>query len=180
MDIKIQGRNIEVTPRLESYIERKVARLDRYLPDIHDVRVDLADEGGNRRTAQITVRHARGKILRAEERTNDLLGAVDSVVDKLYRQIEKYKGKRRRRGEPNEAFVGLETAVDLPETELAEGTIVRRKRFSVAPMSDEEAIDQLELLGHDFFVFVSAGTGEINVLYRRRDGNYGLLEPEIA
>ena len=95
MDIKIQGRNIEVTPRLESYIERKVARLDRYLPDIHDVRVDLADEGGNRRTAQITVRHARGKILRAEERTNDLLGAVDSVVDKLYRQIEKYKGKRR-------------------------------------------------------------------------------------
>ncbi|GAB4476532.1 MAG: ribosome-associated translation inhibitor RaiA [Anaerolineae bacterium] len=179
MEVKIRGRNVEITPRLESYIDRKVDRLDRYLPGITEVRVDLAEERSKMMVAQITVRHSRGTILRAEERTNDLLASVDSVVDKIYRQIEKFKGKRRRRGESQEMLAASETAVEIPEDELESGAIVRRKQFSVAPLSDEEAIEQMELLGHDFFVFVNARSGDINVLYRRRDGDYGLLEPEV-
>lgn len=183
MEILIHGRNVDITPRLQSYVERKVERLDRYLPDIHEVRVDLAEEKNNRmgirQVAQITVRHTRGTILRAEERTNDLFAAVDVVVDKIYRQIERYKGKQRRRGEMQGNFTDYETAVELEESEFETGRVIRRKRFSVVPMHEEEAIEQMELLGHDFFVFVNAETGSVNVLYRRHGGNYGLLEPEV-
>jgi putative sigma-54 modulation protein len=185
MDIVIQGRNVDITPRLQSYVERKVERLDRYMPNIAEVRVDLAEEKSNRmgirQIAQITVRNTRGTILRAEERTSDLFAAVDAVVDKMYRQIERYKGKRRRRGEESQENISAyETAVELPEEEFQTGHVIRRKRFSIVPMHEEEAIEQMELLGHDFFVFVNAATGGVNVIYRRKDGNYGLLEPELA
>src|SRR5574341_8580 len=183
MDVVIHGRNMDVSPRLQSYVERKIERLDRYLPDIHEVRIDLAEEKsnlmGSRQIAQITVRHARGMILRAEERSTDLFAAVDAVVDKIYRQIERYKGKQRRRGEAQDEFANYETAVQLEEEEaIPTGNVIRRKRFSAIPMHEEEAIEQMELLGHDFFVFLNASTNTINVLYKRRDDNYGLLEPE--
>lgn len=184
MEVVIHGRNVDITPRLQSYVERKVERLDRYMPNIADVRVDLAEEKSSRmgrsQIAQITVRNVRGTVLRAEERTNDLFAAVDAVVDKIYRQIERYKGKRRRRGDQLEDFSGVETAVQLEEEEFTTGNVIRRKLFSVEPMHEEEAIEQMELLGHDFFVFVNASSGGVNVVYRRRDGNYGLLEPEQA
>jgi putative sigma-54 modulation protein len=183
VDIEIHGRNVDVTPRLQSYVERKVERLDRYLPNIVDVRVDLTEQKsnrmGDRQVAQITVRHRRGVILRAEERTNDLFAAVDAVVDKMYRQIERYKGKQRRRGDYQENFADYETAIELNESELAMGSVIRRKKFSIVPMHEEEAIEQMELLGHDFFVFVNAETANVNVVYRRRGGDYGLLEPEV-
>lgn len=184
MDVVIHGRNVDITPRLQSYVERKVERLDRYMPNIAEVRVDLAEEKANRmgknQIAQITVRHQRGTILRAEERTNDVFAAVDAVVDKMYRQIERFKGKRRRKGEGNnDEFAGYETAVQVDEADLESGSVLRRKQFSAEPMQEEEAIEQLELLGHDFFVFVNADSGGVNVLYRRRDGGYGLLEPEV-
>ncbi len=185
MDIVIRGRNVDITPRLQSYVERKVERLDRYMPNIVEVHVDLAEEKANRsgvrQIAQITLRNARGNILRAEERTTDLFAAVDAVVDKMYRQIERYKGKRRRRGDAQEDFSGYETAVELPEEDvIPQGKVIRRKTFSVVPMHEEEAIEQMELLGHDFFVFVNADSGGVNVLYRRRDNNYGLLVPEVV
>lgn len=181
LELVINGRNLEISPRLREYVERKVTRLDRYMPNIREIRVDLAEERmGNRRVAQITVRNARGTILRAEERTDDIFAAVDSVVDKIYRQIERYKGKNRRRGESAEEFVGLETAIELEEEELTTGELVRRKRFIVSPMSEREAIEQMELLGHDFFVFYNPETASVNVLYRRKDGNYGLIEPELG
>lgn len=183
MDILIHGRNVEVTPRLRSYVERKVERLDRYMPNIAEIRVDLAEEKarlGKNQIAQITVIHSRGTILRAEERTNDVFAAVDTVVDKMYRQIERFKGKKRRRNEgPSDEFAGYETAVQLEDDEFEPGTVIRRKQFSIEPMHEEEAIEQMDLLGHDFFVFVNAATSGVNVMYRRRDGNYGLLEPEI-
>ncbi len=182
MDLVIQGRNLEVNSRIRSYIERKVERLDRYMPSISEVRVEVGEERsnrlGNRMVAQITLRHIRGTILRAEERTGDLFAAVDGVVDKLYRQIERYKGKRKRRGDEQESFATYETAVELDEAELTPRTVIRRKQFSVEPMHEEEALEQMELLGHDFFVFVNAVTGSVNVVYQRKDGNYGLLEPE--
>lgn len=181
MDVTIHGRNVQVTPRLESYIERKVQRLDRYLPDIQEVRVDLAVDtgvrGADQKKAQITVRHARGSILRAEEVSDDLTGSVDTAVDRMYRRIEKYKGKRRTR-EPETTFDGYETAVTLPDEDMESGKVVRRKMFAVIPMNEEEAIEQLEMLGHDFFVFLNGDTGVVNVLYRRKDGDFGVIVPE--
>ena len=179
MDIKINGKNVDITPRLESYIEKKVSRLDRYLPNIQEVRVDLNEEKPHLISAQITLRHERGAILRTEQRSDELLGSVESAVDKMYRQIEKYKGKRARKGDAPDLIALAETAIQLEEDEIPIGEIVRRKRFFVTPMTEEEAIEQLEMLGHDFFIFLNVGTGELNVLYRRHDDNYGLLEPEV-
>lgn len=183
MDVVIHGHDVDITPRLQSYVERKIGRLDRYMPNIVEIRVDLSEQrsarDGDRQIAQITLRNARGTILRAEERTSDLFAAVDATVDKLYRQIERYKGKRRRREDSIEDFSRVETAVDLVDEDLGSGRVIRRKQFSVVPMYEEEAIEQMELLGHDFFVFVNAESGGVNVLYRRHDGNYGLLVPEF-
>jgi putative sigma-54 modulation protein len=182
MDVVIHSRNLDVTPRIQSYIEKKIERLDRYMPNISEVRVDVGEERsnrmGNRMVAQITLRHVRGTILRAEERSNDIFAAVDVVIDKMYRQIERYKGKRRRRGDAQENFADYETAVQLPDEDLEAHTVIRRKQFSIEPVDEEEAIEQMELIGHDFFVFVNASNGAVNVLYRRKDGNFGLLEPE--
>lgn len=182
MDIVIRGRNVDISPRLQSYVERKVERLDRFMPNIITVHVDLATENhraGKRDVAQITLRNARGTILRAEERTDDHFVAVDAVVDKIFRQIERYKGKRKRRNGASEDFTGYETAIDLPSESFDSPAVIRRKTFSMIPMHEEEAIEQMELLGHDFFVFVNAESGGVNVVYVRHDGNFGLLEPEV-
>jgi putative sigma-54 modulation protein len=181
MDILIHGKNVDITPRLQSYVQRKVERLDRFMPNIIEIRVDLAEEKSNRmgvrQVAQVTLRNERGAVLRAEERTTDMFVAVDAVVDKLYRQIERYKGKHKRRG--HEDFSLYETAVELDEEDYEMGHLIRRKTFSIQPMHEEEAIEQMELLGHDFFVFVNADSEGVNVVYRRKDGNFGLLEPEL-
>lgn len=186
MDIVIRGHNVDVSSRLQSYVERKMERLDRFMPNVVDVQVDLSEEkanrNGDRQIAQVTLRNARGTILRAEERTSDMFAAIDAVSDKMYRQIERYKGKRRRRNTSppqQDEFADYETAVELEEDDLFMGKVIRRKQFSIVPMYEEEAIEQMELLGHDFFVFVNADTDGVNVLYRRHDGNYGLLVPEL-
>ena len=116
-----------------------------------------------------------GTILRAEERTNDMFASIDAVLDKMYRQIARYKGKRQDRWHA--------AAEELPIEEAIEehvGEIVRVKRFEVRPMTAEEAIEQMELLGHLFYVFLNANDNAINVLYKRGDGNYGLLQPELT
>ncbi|MGF1507695.1 MAG: ribosome hibernation-promoting factor, HPF/YfiA family, partial [Anaerolineae bacterium] len=121
MEIDIYGRNLNVNPKLRAYVERKMEKLDRYMPDIHEVRVDLAVENSrsdpeHTQIAQVTLRHSRGTILRAEERTSDLYASVVGVVDKLYRQIEKYNGRRRRRtADEQDLFAAYETAVALPD-----------------------------------------------------------------
>ncbi len=182
MKVLINGHDLTVTPKLRDYIERKVGRLDRYMPNISEVQVDVSEEKSNRDpedeySAQITLRHQRGTILRAEERTADIYVAVDNVLDKMYRQIERYKGRRKRRPDVKEVFDAYESAVDLSADELEPGVVLRRKSFEIFPMLEQEAIDQMELLGHDFYVFMHADSGEVNVMYRRKDGNYGLLQP---
>jgi len=184
MQLIVQGKNIQVTDRLRDYVETKVDRLDRYLPTITDARMDLTTENtrsyGDRQVAQLTV-HSKGMMLRAEERSGDIFTSVDMVMDKMKRQIDRYKSKRRDR--IREVQTG-----ELPDVEIideeededeSEGVIVRVKRFRVAPMSPEEAAEQMELLGHDFFVFYNADGGQFNVVYRRRDGDYGLIQPEL-
>ena len=134
----------------------------------------VAKSAKDRQVAQLTVR-SKGTFLRAEERTADMFASIDAIVDKMYRQIVRYKGKRYGRGRgPGEIPPVEEFEEEVPPR------IVRTKRFQVAPMDEEEAVEQMELLGHDFFVFFNVDTNEVNVIYRRKDGNYGLIEPELA
>lgn len=176
----ITGKNMEISDRIREYVEKKASRLDRYLHSIEEASLELTRESAksaeDRHVAQLTVR-VRGTILRAEERAADVFTAFDAVLDKMYRQIVRYKTRRRRKGRVHEDDL-------LPPVEEYEEEpprhIVRTKRFQVLPMDEEEAVEQMELLGHDFFLFLNANTGELNVLYRRRNGDYGLIEPELA
>ncbi len=184
-NLEIFGREFEVTDHMRDYITKKVAKLDRYLSTIEDIRVDLAHikaarSAADRYVAQMTVR-GKGFILRSEERADDVRTAIDTALDKLSRQIERFKGKHEHgRGD------GKSAAEVAPETEpLVEDTeeppsIIRRKKFDLIPMAEEEAIEQMKLLGHDnFFIFYNAKSSAINVLYRRRDDTYGLIEPNV-
>jgi putative sigma-54 modulation protein len=184
MELIVKGKNVEVTDRLREYVERKIGKLDRYLPAITEARVELSVEdtkaAQHRQACQVTIRSS-GVILRAEERSLDMFTSIDTVLDKMYRQIARFKGKREDR------WRGAGSSVEpLPielEQELIEeepSRIVRRKQFPMTPMHAEEAIEQMELLGHDFFVFYNAEEGQINVLYRRKGRDYGLLQPELS
>lgn len=201
MDVIIQGHNLKVNQSLEEYARRKIGKLDRYLPNIRDVRIDLRSEnarrGGNLVSAQITVYHSRGAIIRAEERlAGDITAAIDVAVDKVYRRIQRFKGKRFRKG--RERFIAtieeLDIAEDIPdieeftdeaeaaalEPEIPASPIERRKLVELMPLSEIEAIEQMELLGHAFFLFFNAEDNAINVIYRRDNGGYGLLVPNKA
>ena len=185
MELTIHSHNMEVTPRIQNYVEKKTSRLDRYMPTLTEVRVDLSTENTRnaveRQVAQITVRDKRGTILRAEERSNDMFASVDAVVDKLYRQINRYRGKRRRKARAGTSELMMEEPLPIEhvEDEDEERQIVRYKKFPLHPMTATEAIEQMELLGHDFFVFFDLESNAVNVLYRRRDGDYGVLQPEL-
>ncbi len=182
MDLRVSSHGIQVTDYLRDYIDKKIGKLDRYLPEITEARVDLSTEStrsaGELQVAQITLR-TNGKYIRAEEQTQDIFASIDAVLDKLYRQIARYKGKREDRWKGKGAHqaepLPIEMEMELEEEE--EGVIVRRKQFRMYPMDEREAIEQMELLGHSFFVFHNAETGDINVVYRRRDGDYGLIVP---
>lgn len=178
MDVSIFTRNMEMTPHLSEYVDQKVEKLDRYLPSIDEARMDLTVENtrsaAHSQVAQLTVR-VRGKILRAEERTQDIFASIDAVLDKMYRQIARYKGKRQDRVYVNTEELSVEEFADQDE-----GEIVRVKRFDVLPMLPEEAIEQMELLGHSFYIFLNADEDAINVVYKRGDANYGLLQPELS
>jgi putative sigma-54 modulation protein len=185
LEVEIYGRNLEINDRINDYATKKISKLDRYLGDIEEVRVDLAyvksaRSAADRQVAQITVR-GKGFILRSEERSDDIFTALDSALDKMQRRIARFKGKRNRgRGDGRSASEVAMTPV-VEEEEMPAPAIVRRKRFSVAPMDEEEAIEQMSLLGHEsFFVFFNVESSSMNILYRRRDGTYGLIEPEIG
>jgi putative sigma-54 modulation protein len=187
MDLKIEkfARNMELTERINEYIDKKVGKLGRHINNVDETRVDLtyqksARSATDRYVAQITIR-GKGFILRTEERADDMFPAIDAAVDKMQRQIERYKGKRQR-GRVN-GVSAAEVAREPVENEAPEEPelIVRRKTFTLTPMDELEAIEQMKLLGHDeFFVFYNATTDAINVLYTRRDGTYGLIEPKLG
>ncbi len=190
MNLQIHARNMEVDSRLRDHLEKKLSRLDHYLPNIMDVRLDIATvhhrSEGDRSVAQLTVRNERGMILRAEDKQQaDIFSAVDTVIDKMYRQISRYKGKRRRQGgdrfdQTDPEFAASEQPPNTDENDTGtDEKVVRRKQIGLAPMNEQEAIDQLELLGHTFFVFYNADTAAVNVLYKRNSGDYGLLEPSV-
>ncbi len=187
-ELDIQARNMEVTDRINDYIEKKASKLDRFLSAIEETRVELSFEksarsAADRHIAQITVR-GKNLLLRSEERADDIFAAFDAALDKIQRQIDRYKGKRYRgRGDGRSAAdVAPAPEVEVDEVEAdEEDVIVRYKKFLLVPMNEAEAIEQMKLLGHDnFFIFFDADANRVKVLYRRRNGTYGLIEPEVG
>ncbi len=185
--VDINVKNLELNDRLRDYVEKKIGKLDRYLDVLEEAKVDLtyaktARSAKDRNIAQVTIR-GKGVLLRAEERTEDMFASIDLVLDKVYRQIERYKGRRwNNRGDGRSAAdAALEAGLgEAEESELA-NRIVRRKRHLLTPMDEREAVEQMALLGHeDFFVFLNSESNQVNVLYRRRDGSLGLIETEVA
>lgn len=179
MELQITGKNIEVSPAVRSYIERKLGKLSRHLPNIMEAKVEITEEKTkspqHHFVAQVTI-NSSGTLLQGEERGEDLFTTIDKVEAVLNRQIKRYKGKLYNKGRGS----------SLARSEFSEEEavppakkVVKVKRFAIKPMSLAEAIDQMELLGHDFFLFFNADTEELNLLYRRNDGNYGLIEPEL-
>ena len=182
--VDIFARNLEVNEQIKHYVTKKASKLDRYLNEIEQVKVDLdyiksARNATDRFVAQITVRGPR-TLLRTEERSDELTTAFDLTIDKMQRQLERYKGKHYHgRGDGR----SVAEIVDLTETSTGEqvSIISRRKTFDLFPMSEAEALEQMKLLGHDnFFIFFNDETDTISVLYRRRDDTYGLIEPKIG
>lgn len=193
MEIKVHARNLNLTPRLEEYIDKKVERLDRYLSNITEANLELRKEGRTEQPiAQLTIRNKRGMIFRVEDKKQqDIFAAVDMVIDKMYRQLQRYKTKvQSKKGSERWTDIELEDlglAIDRSPDDVQDDSsddvaeekqVVRRKNVLLSPMHEEEAVEQLELLGHDFFLFLNGDTGTINVLYKRQDGNYGLLVAE--
>lgn len=200
MQVIINGTNVKITAALEDYTQKKVGKLDRYMPNISEIQVDLSrtntKRGEDLSIAQITVRHSRGAILRAEEKVegngaDNMQAAINAAVDKMYRRIDRFKGKRMKKRKGQERYFATPEEIaatqEVPEfKEVVEDyttdydddvEITRHKVIALIPMTEQEAIAQMELLGHSFFMFRNAEDGVINVLYRRSGGGYGVLVP---
>jgi len=176
--LQVKGKNVELSPALKEYAQKKLGKLEKHLNDSARVELELASERnpsiGQSEVAEATV-FTKGPVLRARESSHDMKASIDLLVDKLERQAQRLREKRRR-GHGRNYEHGAETAPAGGESPV----IVKTKQFAVKPMGAEEAVLQLELIGHDFFVFQNAETNDVNVLYRRRDGNYGLIEPQVS
>ncbi|HOE56375.1 MAG TPA: ribosome-associated translation inhibitor RaiA [Bacillota bacterium] len=176
MRIKVSGKNIDVTDALKDRVEKKLSKFGRYFSPDTEAQITLSVEK-NRHIIEVTIPF-NGVILRGEEATADMYISIDNVVDKLERQLKRHKTRLEKRIKDGSIkFDNWITSSAEPEDE--EVRIVRTKRFAMKPMPVEEAVLQMELLGHNFFVFSNAETEEVNVVYKRKDGNYGLIEPEF-
>ncbi len=194
MDVQIKTKNIRLTDSLEEYIQRRLQKLDKVNENVIDAKLEVRTEhnrsGGEQHVAQLTIA-TKNSILRSEETNHDLHTAIDLAVDRMARQIRRFHDKKvfsRRRKQAAQptadellAMVTEDEGAGAPEDdEDSLEYLVRRKRFKIQPMNEDEAIEQMELLGHDFFVFFNPDDAQVNVLYRRRDGQYGLILPDLA
>lgn len=190
MNILIEGKNIELTGALKDYVKDKLSRLRKHYEHIikdHDIRVKLSTAKNPRITnhsiTEVTI-FLDGKIIRSEHASEDMYASIDLVADKLERQLHKYKDKvyrslqHKERPLPNPELTGvlLESGNNKHSYE---GKIIKSKKFRLQPLTPEEATEQLDLISHDFYVFINSGTNEINTIYRRKDGDYGLIEPVL-
>jgi len=176
MKINITSKNISASENLRNTIDSKISRLGKYFADEIGAEVTLSMEKG-RQKIEATI-NASGTIFRAEEVTQDLYGGIDKIVDKLSGQISKYKKKLAGKHKDNKTIM-FGDIPDFSEPESGEIEIVRRKRFELLPMTAEEAVLQMELVGHSFFIFLDMDTDGIGVVYKRNDGKYGLLETTL-
>lgn len=183
MDITVKGRHIELSQALRDYAESKIGRVDKILENmIRSIEVELYAEKNpsieNNQVAEVTI-STKGHVIRARESATDMFAAIDLVSEKLETQARKYKGKMvdRHNGNGHNRLPQPEPVLELEEPEPG---IVKVKSVELKPMTADEAILQMEMLGHDFFVFAPAESQGVNVLYRRRDGDYGLIEPRVG
>ena len=180
MELQITGTNMEIIPTVRRYVERKLGKLNRHLPNIIDSRVEISEEKTRSPRQHYLVRatvNGNGAVFHGEERGEDLFKAIDRVAAIMIRQLEHHKGKLYSKGRGSSLARGEFS--ESAEPEFA-GKVVKVKRFAVKPMTQDEAIDQMELLHHDFFLFFNADSEEFRLLYRRRDGDYGLIELELG
>ena len=189
MNIKVNGRDVEITDDIQSYVDKKFNRLSRHLPQMMDATAEIkrtsSRSGDDRIVVQLTLT-VKGQVLRAQRRGSTVSEAVDTAVDVMDRQIRRYKGRRYRSNQGRKSLRDLPDGM-VPESddempladEMEEMTIkvVRRKRFPMIGMTVDDAIAEMELLNHSFYLFRSVETGTYNVVYRREDGDYGLIEP---
>jgi putative sigma-54 modulation protein len=181
MDLQIAGTNMEITPETQRYVELKLGKLNRHKPDIIDIKVEISEESTKSPQEHYLVRvtiqsGSRGITIHGEERAESVFLAVDKVVDVLVRQLERRKGKMHDKGRDSSKARGKYNEPGPPQ---AERKVVKRKRFAIEPMTLENAIEQMERLGHNFYLFTEATSDEARLLYRRNDGNYGLIEPDF-
>jgi putative sigma-54 modulation protein len=178
--LQVKGKNLDVTPSLKGYAQEKLGKLEKHLNDSARLELELAVERNpsisDNQVAEATI-WTKGPIIRARESTTDMKASIDLLVDKLERQAQRLRDKRRRSSSRNHGAPAEDVRPVVLDEE--EPVIVKTKQFAVKPMGPEEAVLQLELIGHDFFVFLNSETDEVNVVYRRRDRNYGLIEPQI-
>jgi putative sigma-54 modulation protein len=185
MQVTLKSKNRKLTPAEDEAIRRKLDRLPRYLEQISEAEVIVGSEhphrGADQEVVQLTVR-ANGTLLRAEEKDPDWSAAFDLALDKIERRIQRYKGRfdrKKRRQRLSEAMAAdLDTEMEDEADEAEARPVVRTKRFAVVPMTLEDAVEQMELLGHTFFLFRDSESKQLGVLYRRTDGTYGVLEPD--
>ena len=179
MRLQVKGKNVEVSESMRLYAEEKLRKLDRQLHELTQVELELRVEKNPsisaNQVAEATI-WTKGPTLRAREASADMKASIDRLTEKLLRQVKHYRDKRRYR-QARENGIQPGGSMSIPEEEESP-RIVKSKQFSVKPMSAEEAALQLELVGHDFFVFRSDESGDVNVIYRRRNGGYGLIEPQ--
>ncbi len=175
MKITVSGKNMVVTDALRNTVEKKLNKLEKYFNEDVEVNSTVSVEK-NRHIFEVTIPFTR-TILRAEEVTDDMYTSIDKAVDVLERQIRKHKTKLQKRYH-NGGTIKFENITQLSQGEN-DLKIVKTKKFAMKPMDEQEAVLQMELIGHSFFVFKNAETDEVNVVYRRKDGNYGLIEPEF-
>jgi len=178
MRLQVKGKNVDVSPSIRTYAEEKLAKLSKQLAEPTEVELELAVEKNPsisaNHVAEATIR-TKGPTLRAREASVDMKASIDQLVDKLERQVTRYREKRHK--EPRRHARGNGPEPGIPVLGDGEPSIVKTKQFAVKPMTPEEAVLQLELIGHDFFVFRNDESGEPNVVYRRKAGDYGLIEP---
>ncbi|MBB5335580.1 ribosome hibernation-promoting factor, HPF/YfiA family [Pectinatus brassicae] len=175
----IRGKNIEITPALHDYVEKRVGKVTKYFDTVGEITVLLTVTKG-RHIVEVTV-PVEGVLLRGEESTMDMYTSIDLVIDKLERQIRKHKTKLARRFRNGnfrpDVSAPAAAAEEIDSSDDDEYPVVKTKRFAVKPMDVQEAIMQMNLINHEFFVFRDAKSEDVSVVYRRKDGNYGLIEP---
>ena len=175
----IRGKNVEITPALRDYVEKRIGKVTRYFKEVGEISA-LLSVSKDRQKVEVTV-PVQGVLLRGQEVTDNMYTSIDLVIEKLDRQIRKHKTKMQRRFRDgtllDEAFSAPAFAPSIPDDE-SEFPVVKKKRFTVRPMDVQEAIMQMNLLNHDFFVYRDADTETVSVVYRRKDGKYGLIESE--
>lgn len=177
MKIILSGKNMEIGDSLRKQADKKIRKIERYFKADVDAQVTLSTEG-YRHIVEVTIPFD-GVVIRAEETTDDMYISLDRVIEKLEKQIHKHRTKLEKKlKEGAFKFDGIEFVGSIAQEDESKGRIIRNKRFVIKPMTEDEALTQMDLLGHSFFVFQNAETSEVSVLYKRKDGNYGLIEPE--